>query len=230
MSETVLILAGGMTPTLEVQRALPPAAMCIAADSGIDHARRLGLVPDVAVGDLDSVSADGLAWLAETDAEVFQHPVDKDQTDLELALEHAVSRDPDRIVVAAIGGGRLDHLLANFALLADRRYAACTIDALVETALISVIHHHRQLEGEAGELVSLLPMNGDAEGIVTAGLGYELHHEQLPAGSSRGVSNYFRSSTATVSLTAGTLLAVQPDRLAGGHPTEPTSETESGGR
>lgn len=226
MSETVLILAGGMTPTIEVQRALPPAAMCIAADSGIDHARHLGLVPDVAVGDFDSVSADGLAWVRQTGAQVFEHSADKDQTDLELAMEHAVAADPDRIVVAALGGGRLDHFLANFAVLADRRYCDSTVDCMVGTALVSVVHRHRRLVGESGEHISLLPVNGDADGIVTTGLAYELRHEGLRAGSSRGVSNYFEATSASVSLTEGTLLAIQPDHLSLVRPTE---QPEGGG-
>lgn len=213
MSDTVLILAGGMTPTIEVQRALPPAAMCIAADSGIDHARNLGIVPDVAVGDFDSVSDDGLAWLRSTDAEIFEHPSRKAETDLELALSHAVDAEPDRIVVAAIGGGRLDHLLANFAVLASSRYRGPQIDGLVGTALVAVVHDSRSFVGENGEVITLLAMHGDAEGVVTSGLAYPLRGERLTAGGSRGVSNYFVAPEATVSLDSGTLLAVQPDRL-----------------
>ena len=213
MSETVLILAGGATPTPQVQRALPPAAMCIAADSGIDHARRLGITPDVVVGDLDSVSADGLAWAEQTEAVIHRYPSEKDQTDLELAMEYAVEAEPTRIVVAGIGGGRFDHLLANFALLADRRYAGPQIDGLVGTALVSVVHDHRQLLGEVGELISLLAVGGRAEGVATTGLRYRLVGETLRAGSSRGVSNVFATRRATVSLVEGTILAIQPDRL-----------------
>jgi len=213
MSETVLILAGGTTPTSAVQNALPPAAMCIAADSGIDHARRLGLQPDVLIGDLDSASAEGLAWAAEVGIEIQRHRAAKDETDLELALDHAVAFRPDRIVVAAIGGGRFDHLLANFALLANRRYATVAIDAMVDTALVSVIHDQRRLNGDVDELVSLLPINGDAVSVTTSGLRYPLDGEDLPAGSSRGVSNVLTRTEATVSLDHGTLLAIQPDRL-----------------
>ena len=213
MSETVLILAGGATPTPQVQRALPPAAMCIAADSGIDHARRLGITPDVVVGDLDSVSADGLAWAEQTEAVIHRYPSEKDQTDLELAMEYAVEAEPTRIVVAGIGGGRFDHLLANFAVLADRRYAGPHIDGLVGTALVSVVHDDRQLLGEVGELISLLAVGGRAEGVATTGLRYRLAGETLRAGSSRGVSNVFAARRATVSLVEGTLLAIQPDRL-----------------
>lgn len=214
MPDTVLILAGGMKPTIHVQRALPPAAMCIAADSGTDHARAIGRVPDVVVGDLDSVSDDGLEWATEHGATVERHPSDKDETDLEIALQVAVASEPHRIVVSGIGGGRIDHLLANFSVLADARYdGGIEIDALVDTALVSVVHRERSLRGEIDELVSLVPMNGHAEGVTTTGLGYPLAGERLRAGSGRGVSNYFVADVATVGVEVGTLVAVQPERL-----------------
>ncbi|MCP5033904.1 MAG: thiamine diphosphokinase [Actinomycetia bacterium] len=213
MSETVLIVAGGETPTPQVQRALPPAAMCIAADSGIDHVRTLGLEPDVVIGDLDSASDDALDWARGLGAEIRTHPPDKDQTDLELALDLAMTTNPDRIVVVGIGGGRLDHLLANFAVLAHHRYRSVDIDGLVGTALISVVTTTRLLAGTIGELISLLPMHGDATGVATEGLQYRLDDETLRGGSSRGVSNVFAATEATVSLSGGALLAIQPDRL-----------------
>ncbi|MEL7155331.1 MAG: thiamine diphosphokinase [Actinomycetota bacterium] len=213
MSRTVLILAGGTTPSPQVLAALPPAAMCIAADSGIDHARHAGIVPDLAVGDFDSVSADGLQWADEHGVELRRHPAAKAQTDLELALDHALAAEPDHVVLAALGGGRFDHLLANFALLADRRYASVRIDGLVGTAQVAVIHDERELVGRPDELVSLLPTHGDVTGVTTDGLAYPLHDEPLLAGSSRGVSNYFLGSAASVAISDGVLLAVQPHRL-----------------
>lgn len=187
--------------------------MCIVADSGIDHARALDLVPDLVVGDMDSASPESVAWATERGVAMETHPAEKDQTDLELALGRAVEQHPERIVVAALGGGRFDHLLANVQVLADVRYSAIPVDALVGTALISVVHDERRLHGEVGETVSLLPMHGDANDVTTDGLGYPLNGDQLRAGSSRGVSNYFASTDATVTVGRGTLIAVQPDRL-----------------
>ena len=213
MSETVLIVAGGTTPSPQVQRALPPAAMCIAADSGIDHVHTLGLRPDVVIGDLDSASEGALDWARGQGAEVRTHPADKDQTDLELALDLAMDADPDRIVVAGIGGGRLDHFLANIAVLANDRYRGPDVDGLVGTALVSVVTGTRHLAGRVGELISLLPTHGDATGVSTKGLRYRLDGETLRAGASRGVSNLFVATDAVVALNGGVLLAIQPDRF-----------------
>ncbi|MEM9134030.1 MAG: thiamine diphosphokinase [Actinomycetota bacterium] len=213
MSKTVLVVAGGETPTPHVLRALPPAAMCIAADSGLDHARAAGLVPDLAVGDFDSASPEALTWARELGIPLEEHPAAKNQTDLELALDHAVAAEADRVVLAAFGGGRFDHLLANVAVIASPRYADVAVDGLVGTARVSVIHDDRTLDGRPDEVLSLLPVHGAAHGVTTDGLLYPLRGETLPAGTSRGVSNVFLGTEATVGLDDGILLAVQPDRL-----------------
>lgn len=218
MSLDVVILAGGVLPGPEVRAALPAGASCIAADSGLDHALALGLHPDLLVGDLDSISPPGLAW-AEAAARrgeltIERHPAAKDQTDLELALVRAVEMAPDRIVVAGIGGGRFDHLLANIGVLADSRFAGAAVDGLLEGARVAVIHDRRTLSGQVDELVSLLPVNGDAVGVTTDGLVWPLSGETLRAGSSRGVSNVFAASQATVSVVQGTLLAVQTGQVS----------------
>ncbi len=83
----------------------------IAADGGLDHARAAGLDPDVLVGDLDSISALGLAWASEH-AEVVRHPVDKAATDTELAIAHAATFAPGRLLLVAGQGDRLDHAVA----------------------------------------------------------------------------------------------------------------------
>lgn len=192
--------------------------MCIAADSGLDHARAAGIVPDLAVGDFDSASPDALSWAREVGVALEEHPAAKNQTDLELALDHALAAEPDRVVLAAVGGGRFDHLLANMAVIAAPRYATVAVDALVGTARLSVIHDRRTLDGRPDELLSLLPMHGPASGVTTDGLLYPLRGETLPAGTSRGVSNVFVETSATVSVDDGTLLAIQPDRLVDDDP------------
>lgn len=173
----------------------------------------MGRVPDLVVGDLDSVSADGLAWAEANGAVIDRHAAAKDATDLELALQAGLASGADRLVVAGIGGGRFDHLLANVAVLADTRYADAAVDAHVGTATIAVVHSSRRLEGDPHELISLVPIHGDAEGVTTDGLGYPLTDATLRSASSRGVSNYFLDGEASVELSTGTLLAIQPERL-----------------
>jgi thiamine pyrophosphokinase len=201
---------------------LPADAWVIAADGGIAHAFALGLAVDEAVGDFDSASSADIEKVRAGGGRVESHPVAKDATDLELALRLAVDRGPRRVVVVGGHGGRFDHWLANAFLLAAPEFAGVELVARMGAATLTVIRGSAELTGAAGELVSLLPVHGPAVGVRTRGLLYPLVGEDLPVGTSRGVSNVFVESHATVSVTAGVLLAVQPGSTEPGAPSTGT--------
>ena len=207
--ETIVVVAGGH-PLGGTVPPLPAGAFVIAADGGVDRALALGLRVDLAIGDFDSVSAAGLAAAEAEGARVDRHPTAKDATDLELALDAAIALGPARIVVVGSGGGRLDHLLGSVLLLADERYAAAEIDAYLGEARVAVVRGSRTLAGAPGDLLSLLPVHGAAEGVTTEGLEYPLRDETLPPGTSRGISNVFSASEARITVERGCLLAVRP--------------------
>ena len=217
-----LVFAGGDPPPPELLDDVDRSAFVIAADSGLDHALALGFTADVVVGDLDSVTPGALARARDAGADVEPHPAEKDETDLELALRRAVALGVQRVTVIGGGGGRHDHLLANALVLAHDDYAGLDVEALVGTARLTVIRTHAQLHGAPASFLSLLPLGGPACGIRTDGLRYPLHDEELAPGTTRGVSNEFVDSLATVSLRTGVLLAVQPDVRS--HSLSPTSE------
>jgi thiamine pyrophosphokinase len=212
--DTVIVVAGGGPVALREGFA-PAGSAVVAADEGVDHALALGLRVDVAVGDFDSASPEGLAAAEAAGARVVRHPHDKDATDLELALDAALALGPRRLVVVGTHGGRLDHLLAGLLLLGAGRYAAVDVDAVLVDATVHVVRRERELQGTPGELLSLLPLNGPAEGVVTEGLAYPLVGETLAVGSTRGVSNVFADARARIALETGTLLAVRPGAESG---------------
>jgi thiamine pyrophosphokinase len=162
------------------------------------------------VGDFDSVSPSGLARVEAAGAVVERHPAAKDQTDLDLALRVAVGLGAGRIVVVGGGGGRLDHLLANALLLTAERFAAATIEARFGRDRLHVVRRDVTLAGRPGDLVTLLAIGRPATGVTTAGLRYPLDDATLDPASSLGVSNELVGDTATVTVGAGVLLAVQP--------------------
>jgi thiamine pyrophosphokinase len=208
--ELVVVVAGGEAPATEAALAVPSGAPVVAADGGVDHARSLGLEVTLAIGDFDSASASGVAAAEAGGARVERHPAAKDATDLELALDAALALAPERILVLAGVGDRLDHLASALLLLGSPRYAAVDLDAQIGASLVHVVRDRRRLEGRAGELVSLLPLHGAAEGVTTEGLDFPLAGETLEAGSSRGVSNVFTGDAATVEVERGVLLAIRP--------------------
>ncbi len=215
-STTVVVVTGGDPLEGVALPAVPDGACVVAADSGVDRAHALGLTVDVAVGDFDSVTDAGLTTARAGGARVEQHPAAKDATDLELALGAAVALGPERIVVLGGHGGRLDHLLANALLLAGAALAGIDVVAQMGAARVTVVRARAELAGDVGDLVTLLPVHGAARGVVTEGLLYPLRDEDLPAGSTRGVSNELTAPTAVVTVREGLLLAVQPG-LPGTH-------------
>jgi thiamine pyrophosphokinase len=183
----------------------------VAADGGVDAAHALGLRVDVAVGDFDSVTVAGLAEAEAGGARIERHPTDKDATDLELALRVAAGLTEEEIVVVGPGGGRLDHQLAGLLALGDPEHAGRRIRAYVGDSTVHVLHGPGEvhLDASPGDLLTLVPVGGDATGVRTVGLRYPLRSETLPAGTTRGVSNVV-DADASVALDRGTLLVVLP--------------------
>ncbi len=209
MSASVVVIGGGDQISPRELAALPAEPTIIAADSGIDRAAEVDLEVDIGIGDFDSVSGQGYLRAEAAGVDLIRYPANKNATDLELAMVHAMSLDPDRLVVTALAGGRFDHLIANVLLLGDQRFSSVEIDAFVGDQRLSIINDRRVLTGQIGSLVSLLPLGGPAVGITTIGLEYGLDNETLVAGSPRGMSNVLVGPLAVVSLLSGTLLAFQ---------------------
>ena len=208
--EIVVVVSGGEPPDSRAALAAPLGAPVVAADKGLEHALALGLEVKVAVGDFDSASPEAVAAADAAGTRVERHPHEKDATDLELALDVAAAMRPERILVLAGDGGRIDHQLSTLLLLGSERYSASQVDALIGPARVHVVRGERSFDGTPGELLTLLALHGPAEGVTTEGLMYPLRGETLQAGSSRGVSNVFAASIATVSVEHGVLLAIAP--------------------
>ncbi|MDH3307497.1 MAG: thiamine diphosphokinase, partial [Acidimicrobiia bacterium] len=193
---------------LDVIEDLPDDAFVIAADSGLDQARRLGIAVDLIIGDLDSVSARALA--ESEGIPIEQYPVDKNQTDLELALDAAARLDAVRIIVVGGHGGRLDHLLANAAALTNPVLHGRRVEWLAGRDHAYVVGSGVTVHGVPGQTVSLIPIGGPVTGVTTRGLRWELNDARLDAASARGISNLMTSPYASISTTGGCLFAILP--------------------
>jgi thiamine pyrophosphokinase len=180
----------------------------VAVDGGLRHLRALGRAPHVLIGDLDSVDADGIAWVEAHGGRVLRYPPEKDDTDLELALVLARTEGYSTIRLIGALGGRVDHLLGNLGLLAQPALAGLDVRMVQPGSQIFLIRERAEIEGRAGDLVSLLPLFGVASSVRTKGLQYPLRGESLLPYRTRGISNVMLGERATVSLEAGMLLCV----------------------
>lgn len=187
-------------------------ATVIAADGGAVSLDRLGRAPDRLVGDLDSIPEELLARLVGADVVIERHPADKEASDTELAIEAALVAGATQIVLlGATGGARLDHELANVLLLADPALAGRDVRIVHGPTILRVLHDGGRLtlDGVAGDLVTLLPVGGDATGVGIDGVRWPLAGATLNVGRSRGLSNEVTTPPASVSLERGTLLVVE---------------------
>jgi thiamine pyrophosphokinase len=184
-------------------------ARVIAADGGLRNCRKLGLVPETIVGDFDSIDPAEIPQLQKAGVQLLRRPRQKDETDLELALFRAHELGIAQVVILGALGGRLDMSLANLLLLAHPRLAELEIRLWSSDQTAWLLRPPGdELAGQPGDLLSLIPLAGDASGVVTEGLEYPLRGETLHFGLPRGVSNVLSASSARVQVQTGLLFAV----------------------
>lgn len=194
-----------------VRRALEGAgsAHILCADGGALNAQKFGLKPQTIIGDFDSLGAEQVEELRAAGAEICRFPLEKDETDLELALRWAVDKGARAIVVLGALGGRFDQTLANLHLLALPSLQDIHIELVDGEEHIRLLRPGRHsIEGRSGDTISLLPMGGRADGISTGGLKYPLRDESLEFGPARGISNVMLSDSASLNLESGMLLLI----------------------
>jgi thiamine pyrophosphokinase len=186
--------------------------LVVAADGGARLAAQLGLRIDHWVGDGDSLDAVSIERLRRSGIPVELVSPAKDESDLELAVSRAVALGAtDITILGALGGRRLDHTLANVALLAHPALSGRTARLLDAETRVSLLSGpaSASFEGRPGDLVSLLPVSGDVVGITTDGLEYPLRDEPLAIGPARGLSNVRLGSIASLTVRSGRLLVVE---------------------
>lgn len=172
----------------------------VAVDGGLNHCRRMGIKPDLIAGDLDSASPDILKHYEGVRKVI--HPVDKDLTDLEIALQEALSFKPEKITLFGALGNRTDHTLFNLILLS--RYPG-KLFLETEGEQLFVIDREVELDCFVGQVLSLLPLNGPVTGITTKGLKWELSHRKMDK-HFMGISNVCLKPKVKISVGKGDLL------------------------
>jgi len=187
-----------------------PDDYLIAADGGGRHCLALGLLPNLLVGDMDSLDPDIIAQFQAAGSEVLRYPVNKDFTDLELALLQAKERGAEEILVVAALGRRWDQTLANLLLPAGQTFKDVSIRLVDGCQEILLVRPGEccEIHGQPGDTLSLVPLLCNACGITTQGLEYPLKDEDLSFGSTRGISNVLLVEKPTITLREGLLVCV----------------------
>lgn len=206
----VLIFANGELPDIEKARAiLQDDDYLICADGATRHASALDLKPALVIGDMDSADSAQLQTLQAEGVLIELYPRDKNETDLELAIAKAIELDPKEIVIVAALGGRVDQTLANIALLSNTQYEACNIRLDDGVEEIFFCRDRAEVKGQSGDIVSLIPWQGEVTGVLTESLKWKLNSETLYPEKTRGISNEMTSDVASIKISKGLLLIVR---------------------
>ncbi|MGB9858143.1 MAG: thiamine diphosphokinase [Dictyoglomaceae bacterium] len=187
-----------------------PIEKIICANGGTKSALKMGLSPDIIVGDLDSLPEEIWEELKGKNIEWKIYPKDKDETDLELAVKEALKFNPETIYFLGLLGGRIDHLLSNLFYLERIKNKGVDVLVLDRNLKITLMigPEEKIFWGNEGEIISLIPISERVDGITLQGLKYPLKDEPLFRNLTRGISNEFISKKACIRIRSGTLLIV----------------------
>lgn len=207
-SEHVLIILGGELPGEQVVRPLVArATWIVCADSGSEHARRLGLDVQAIVGDLDSITPETFAFYKTRGTEIIQRP-DQNHDDFEKALEYVATAYSGSVAVLGMTGLRTDHLLANLSVMlrmTDRFEQLIAYDDFASYRFLTATRITCTIECPLGTLISLMPF-GEACHVATTNLQYPLNSEDLSLAQRTGLSNVATGSSVSIRIGGGALL------------------------
>ena len=199
-----VIIGNGHIETYEyIKSKINADDFIICADGGYNHAVKMGITPDVLIGDFDSASG------FESVKERIQYPTRKDFTDGELAVTYALEHGFQDIVLIAMTGDRIDHTMADILLL-DKCPNGVLIDDNNEVYLLK---DKLQILGKKGQTLSIVPVFSDAQGLTTKGLEYPLTDETLYFASSRGISNVMTDDKCEITIKSGMALVIKVEKV-----------------
>ena len=200
-----LIVLGGDAPGRELlERCMRESDLTIAADRGLCAFSGTELLPDLLIGDMDSVPADVLARY-EGRVPARRLECIKDDTDGVDALDYAIGQGAREITLLGALGGRLDHALANVMLLVRASRRGVRAQLLGERVRIARVEGEEIIEDAVGDTLSLLPL-GHARGVTLTGFFYPLFDHTLASDYPLGVSNVITERTARVRVLEGDLI------------------------
>ena len=182
---------------------IPEGDLLIAADGGMAELERMGLTPDLIVGDFDSLG------YAPEGGNVMRLPVEKDETDMEMCVRLGVERGAARFFLFGGTGGRISHTLANTQLLC--RLASRGLKGFLfggRTVITAVKDSAEVFPAGLCGSVSLFPQGGEIRHVTETGLKYALDDAVLAPDAVIGVSNSFTGAEASIEVGEGTALII----------------------
>lgn len=180
----------------------------ICCDGGANIAYEYDFVPDLIIGDFDSINDKALEYFKSKNIEIWQFPSEKDKTDTQIAVEYVVSKGFDEVVMLSCIGSRIDHVLGNISLLYYLTKNEVKAIMMDNNNVVMMIKDSIRIFGKKGRLISLLPYTPVVKGIKTKGLYYPLDDDVMEFGNPFGISNVIIEDEAIITVKEGFLLVI----------------------
>ena len=182
----------------------------ICADGGANHTYKMGIIPNFIVGDLDSAEDNIIDYYKNNNVKFEKFPSKKDETDTELCIYLANKLECKEIHIIGALGGRLDHTLANINILSNIKSLDIKCKIISETEEVFIaIDEKVEIEGRVGDIISIIPINGDACGVTLENLEYPLNNYNMKFGIPLGISNVMLDTKCTIKVEKGSLLIIR---------------------
>ena len=182
----------------------------ICADGGANHTYKMGIIPNFIVGDLDSAEDNIIDYYKNNNVKFEKFPSKKDETDTELCIYLANKLKCEEIHIIGALGGRLDHTLANINILSNTKSLNIKSKIISEKEEVFIaIDEKVEIEGRAGDIISIIPINGDAYGVTLENLEYPLNNYNMKFGIPLGISNIMLDTKCTIKVEKGSLLIIR---------------------
>ncbi len=204
------ILVNGAIEDIEFyKRELYSCDYVISADGASNALYGMGKVPDVIIGDMDSIEEDAKRFFMEQGVQFKKFPSKKDFTDTELSIDYAKDIGAVEIVLYAGVGSRIDHSLGNMNLLYYMLKRGIQGRLVNEKNEVHITDSKIVLKGSKGDLVSVIPVNGDAVGVTLTGLEYPLADYTIEFGKTIGLSNVMVGDSCSVEVKRGCVFVIK---------------------
>ncbi|MEH7122908.1 thiamine diphosphokinase [Bacillus sp. JJ1773] len=208
------ILAGGpvtLLPNLSIYK--QEGDIWVGVDRGVLPLLSFEIHPSIAFGDFDSVSDEEMAMIEEHIADLKRYLPEKDETDMELALNWAIKQKPELIRIFGATGGRLDHFLANIQLLVKPllQDEDTQIEIIDQSNIIYIKGpgNHEIRRNLQFKYVSFIPLTMEITGLTLKGFKYPLKDQHIPMGSTLCISNELINDIGNFLFSKGIIMVVR---------------------
>lgn len=207
MKRGVVFAGGEFSLPANIDDILKEQSIIVCADSGYDSAAKIGVVPDVIIGDMDSVEKN-----LPNGAKQIKLNINKDDTDTEACINYLIEEGYSDITLICALGGRKDHELANIMLMVYAAKRGVNLTIKSSNTEMFAVTDFLTVSGKIGDWLSLIPVFGDAEGVTLSGLKYPLENGCLSVGKTVGISNEFIKNQITIKVKKGLVIAIKTKR------------------